>query len=550
MDTQKTITLFDTTLRDGAQTRGVAFSLEDKIRIARHLDGLGIDFIEGGWPGSNPKDIAFFKEMQAHPLKQALLTAFSSTRGKNRAVEDDANIATLCATAAPAAAIFGKSWVLHVTDALETTLDENLRMIASTVAFLRPRFSRIVYDAEHYFDGFREDREYALASIEAAADAGADWIALCDTNGGAMPEFIAEATAAAIERVRIPVGIHAHNDSELAVANSLAAVEVGARMVQGTINGLGERCGNANLCSVIPNLELKRGLRCLPPGGLAQLAYTSRLVSEAINMSHPDWLPYVGRNAFAHKGGVHVSAVRKNSRCYEHVNPELVGNDRSITISELSGRYNVIEKARAMGFNLDGEPGRVAGILKEVKDLEARGYHFEGAEASFELLSARLLGVLKEYFTLQGFRVHTWADANGSLSSEATIKAKVPEEVSRSGGHAESIEHTSADGSGPVEAMDRALRKALEKFYPALVTVKLTDYKVRILNEDSGTAATTRVMITSSDGVDHWTTVGVSNNVLDASWRAMQDALIYKLRKDDVAAGKVSEREVVYAAHD
>ena len=548
---QGKLTVFDTTLRDGAQTMGVAFSLEDKIRLARQLDDLGMDYIEGGWPGSNPKDIAFFQAMGKQPLKRALLTAFSSTRGKNRKVEDDANIMTLCATGAPATAIFGKSWTLHVAKALETTLEENLAMISSTITYLRPRFQSIVYDAEHYFDGYKDDPEYALATIEAAADAGADWIALCDTNGGAMPGFVAEAVAAAMERVRIPIGIHAHNDGELAVANTLVAVDTGATMIQGTINGLGERCGNANLCSVIANLQIKRGIACLPQESMARLTYISRAVAEAANMSQPDSLPFVGRNAFAHKGGIHVSAVGKDSRCYEHLAPALVGNDRTITISELSGRSNILHRAKELGFDLDGEPERTASILKEVKDLENRGYHFEGAEASFELLSARMLGLLKEYFTLHGLRILTWADDDGRFRSEATIKAGVPEAVSISGGHAEAIEHTSADGSGPVEAMDRALRKALEKFYPAIASVKLVDYKVRILDDDGGTSAITRVMISSTDGVEHWTTVGVSDNILDASWQALRDSMIYKLRQDDDTRNQgpapVEEKEAVYA---
>lgn len=550
--------LFDTTLRDGAQTMGVAFSVEDKIRIARSLDELGIHYIEGGWPGSNPKDIAFFREMKNNPLSTSLLTAFSSTRMKNRAVEDDANIMTLCETGVPAAAIFGKSWDLHVSEALETTLEENLAMISSTIAYLRGRFEKIIFDAEHFFDGFKADREYALESIRAAAEAGADWIALCDTNGGAVPSEVREAVEAARSAVAVPIGIHAHNDGELAVANSMAAVDAGAVMVHGTINGLGERCGNANLCSLIPNLELKCGYRTLPEGGMKKLTYISHLVSEAANRSQPEWLPYVGRNAFAHKGGIHVSAVRKNSRCYEHVSPETVGNSRTITVSELSGKSNVLEKAREMGIDLSKDPSRASGILKEVKEMEARGYHFEGAEASFELLSARLLGTLKNYFTLHGFRVLTWADGEGKSWSEATIKAAVPEEVSISGGHADSVEHTSADGSGPVEALDRALRKVLEKFYPNLSSVKLSDYKVRILNEEAGTNATTRVMISSTDGKDHWTTVGVSDNIMDASWHALCDSLIYKMKKDDDAlkngkrsgSGIQTDKEVAYAAQD
>lgn len=566
------ITLFDTTLRDGAQSMGVTFSVEDKISIARALDELGIRYIEGGWPGSNPKDISFFRQMREQPLERAYLTAFSSTRLKHTKVEEDPNIRTLCETGAPAVAIFGKSWDLHVYQAIGATLEENLAMIAETIAYLRSRFQKVVYDAEHFFDGYRHNPEYALQTVQAAVEAGADWIALCDTNGGRMPEEITAGTRAVAERWDVPLAIHAHNDSELAVANSLAGVDAGARMVQGTVNGLGERCGNANLCSLIPNLQVKRGFTCLPEESLRRLTYLSRLVSEAANRSHPEWLPYVGANAFAHKGGIHVSAVRNDSRTYEHVPPEVVGNSRTVTISELSGKGNIVSRVREMGIDLSGDTDRAKEILRAVKEREARGYHFEGAEASFELLSAGILGTLREYFALHGFRVLTWVDGDGKSRSEATIKAGVPEEVRLSGGHEEGVEHTSADGSGPVEALDRALRKVLEKFYPVLRTVKLTDYKVRILNEEAGTSATTRVVISSTDGRDHWSTVGVSDNIMDASWHALCESLIYKLKKEDDAAAagspdkdagsarsvrepdgtaqKEADKEVRYAAQD
>lgn len=548
--TEEKIAVFDTTLRDGAQAMGISFSLEDKIRIARRLDEMGLDFIEGGWPGSNPKDIAFFREMKKQQLGNAKLTAFSSTRMKGIRVEDDQNIATLCRTEVPCAAVFGKSWDLHVREALETSLEENLDMIFSTISYLKRHFDSVVYDAEHYFDGYRANSDYAKKTIQAAVDAGADWIVLCDTNGGSLPDTVASLSSEAHSISGGRLGIHAHNDGELAVANSLAAVGAGARMVHGTVNGIGERCGNANLCSLLPNLQLKLGYDCVGEKQLELLSSVSRTLSETINRSHPQWLPFVGDYAFAHKGGIHVSAVRKNSSTYEHIDPARVGNARSISVSELSGKSNVMEKAREMGIDLSGEPDRARGILQAVKEMEAKGYHFEGAEASFELLTARLLESLPEYFSLHGFRVLTLADGDGKSWSEATIKAQVPDEVSRQAGHSDPVEHTSADGSGPVEALDRALRKVLEKFYPHLSTVKLSDYKVRILNEEAGTNATTRVIISSTDGRDHWSTVGVSDNIMDASWRALCDSLIYKLKKDEDAArsGTASTKEVAYAA--
>jgi 2-isopropylmalate synthase len=530
--------IYDTTLRDGAQTVGVAFSLEDKRRIAQELDDLGVDYIEGGWPGSNPKDMAFFAECGNLGLRHARMAAFSSTKRKGVPVEEDGNLRQLVAAGAEVATVFGKSWSLHVHRALETSLDENVEMIFQTVRYLKARLAEVIFDAEHFFDGYADNPAYALRTLQAAADAGADWIVLCDTNGGAMTGDLAAAVGDVGRSIRRPLGIHTHNDSDLAVANSLAAVQAGARMVQGTVNGLGERCGNANLCSLIPNLSLKLGMPCIPRKNLKKLAGVSRLVSELANIAHPANMPFTGENAFAHKGGVHVSAVRKEPRTYEHIPPERVGNRRSISVSELAGRGNIMEKARELGWRQETVSPRAAELLRKVKEMESRGYHFEGADASLDLLFRRLLNRCQPYFNLHGYRVITWKDGDGHSHSESTIKAGVPEDVSRRLGLAEPMEHTSADGCGPVEALDKALRKVLEKFYPQLRQVRLVDYKVRILNEDRGTAAVIRVLIHSTDLRRHWTTVGVSDNIIDASWQALTDSLIYKLLKDEEEAKK------------
>jgi len=527
------IKIFDTTLRDGSQSVGINFTVNDKIKIAKNLDDFGVHYIEGGWPGSNPKDVAFFEEMKSIKLKNAKLTAFSSTKLKKIKVQDDKNLAKIIATAVPAVTIFGKSWDLHVRDALKTTEDENLDMIYSTMEYLKKYFDEVIYDAEHFFDGYSANPEYALKTLEAAKTGGADWLVLCDTNGGSMVDFIESTFKTVQSRFNIPLGIHAHNDSELAVANSLTAVNSGSTMVQGTINGIGERCGNANLCSIIPNLSLKGNYTTIPEENIKKLYYISHLVSEISNQSHPDSLPFVGKKAFSHKGGIHVSAVRSNSSTYEHVAPESVGNTRIITVSELSGKSNIIEKADKMGIDLRADNEKAVKILNRVKELEAKGYHYEGAEASFELLTNALMGKQKRYFELHGYRIIIWKNADGESWSEATIKAAVPKEVAESHGYESHIEHTSADGSGPVEALDKALRKVLEKFYPELKKAHLVDYKVRILNAEAGTNSTTRVLINTSDEKRSWSTVGVSDNIIDASWQALVESLIYKLMKDD-----------------
>jgi len=540
------IFIYDTTLRDGAQSVGVTFSLSDKLQVMESLDDLGVHYIEAGWPGSNPKDEAFFSEAAGRSLRNAKLAAFGATRGKDRKPSEDRNLELLLKSGAPVITIFGKSWDLHVREALMTTNEENLEMIHSSIRYLKGKVDEVIFDAEHFFDGLKENRDYAFASLEAAVQAGADWLVLCDTNGGGLPEEIREATREVMARFEIPVGIHSHNDSDCAVANSLESVAMGATMVQGTMNGLGERCGNANLCSVIPNLSVKRGLSTIGEENLGKLQTLSHFVSEMSNTTPNEHMPFVGQHAFSHKGGIHVSAIMKNSRTYEHINPEIVGNKRGTTISELSGRSNVIEKTRKMGLGdkLTGETTRK--IVDKVKELESQGYHFEGAEASFELLSAALTGTLREYFTLHGYRVIIWNNGEKDTWSEVTIKASVPEDVSHRQGHSDSVEHTSADGAGPVEALDKALRKVLEKFYPNIKKTRLIDYKVRILNEESGTSALTRVIINTSDEESSWGTVGVSENIIEASWQALTDSLIYKLMKDEK---QVKQDSVKKAAH-
>ena len=525
------IVLFDTTLRDGGQTRGVHFSVEDKIKLTRELDEMGFEYIEGGWPGSNPKDIQYFEAMKSIKLKNSKLTSFSSTRLKNTDPAKDPILAELVKAETPVFTLFGKSWDMHVTESLRTSLEENLDMISSTIEYLKPRGDEVVYDAEHYFDGYRINPEYAIQTLKAAADAGADWIVLADTNGGSLPSLVQEATAAAIAAVDKKVGIHTHDDGDLSLANTLIAVELGCTMVQGTINGLGERCGNANLCSVIPTLSLKMGYETLASEKIADLTRLSRLVSELSNKPHQESLPYVGERAFTHKGGIHVAAIRKNPKLYEHIEPDSIGNARNVPISDQAGKSNILQKAGELGMDVDDAHAKT--IVTKVKELEAEGYHFEGADASFELLSDDLTGRRKEYFIVHGFRVHSWENDKGDIWSEATIKVSVPDSVAGDGGHDSSVEHTVGEGAGPVEAMDRALHRALETFYPALSDIRLTDYKVRILNEEAGTTAITRVLITSTDGKRHWGTVGVSQNIIEASWRALVESMEYKLKKDE-----------------
>ena len=520
---RRQIRIYDTTLRDGTQGEGVSFSMEDKVRLATRLDALGIHYIEGGWPGSNPKDLRFFHRMQDVTLKQAKLAAFSMTRRAGGSSESDANMQAILESGAPVATIVGKSWDFHVTHALETTLHENLAMIGDSIAWLCPRMEEVIYDAEHFFDGFRANRDYALATLKAADAAGAHWLVLCDTNGGTLPTELVEIIREVKRHVRAPLGIHVHNDAECAVANSLAAVQEGVDHVQGTINGFGERCGNANLVSIIPTLLLKMGLDCLPEAHLRELRELSRFTSELANRKPWAAQPYVGDSAFAHKGGMHVSAVLKHPQTYEHVVPESVGNHRRVLVSELAGKSNILYKAREYGIDLDRETPDSRRILDQLKALEDQGFQFEGAEASFELLMERALGRHRPYFQLDAYRVIV-EEQNASQEpvAEATVRVRVKG----------MLEHTAATGNGPVDALDHALRKALEEFYPSLREMKLLDYKVRILDESKGTAAKTRVLITSGDGRETWGTVGVADNIIEASWQALVDSIEYKLRAD------------------
>src|SRR5262252_2295287 len=520
----KDISIYDTTLRDGSQGEGVVFSMEDKVRIAQRLDALGIHYIEGGWPGSNPKDIRFFRQIQDAHLKQAKVAAFGSTRRPGIAPGSDPNLQALVDAGAPVATIFGKSWDFHVTEALETMLEENLAMITDSIGFLLRRFEQVIYDAEHFFDGFKRNREYALSTLRAAEEGGCQILVLCDTNGGTLPHEITEIIREVKRHVKTPLGIHVHNDAECGVANSLAAVSEGVNHVQGTINGYGERCGNANLVSIIPNVMLKMGHECIPRANLRELRDVSRFVSELANRKPWDAQPYVGDSAFAHKGGIHVSAVLKHAETYEHVDPEVVGNHRRVLVSELAGQSNILWKAREYGIDLDKNTPEARRILEMLKRMEDEGFQFEGAEASFELLMERALGNHKPYFDLDGFRVIVEEErGDAEPVAEATVRLKVK-------GIAE---HTAASGHGPVNALDHALRKALEDFYPSLREMSLLDYKVRILDESKGTAARTRVLITSGDGNETWGTVGVADNIIEASWQALVDSIEYKLRRDE-----------------
>jgi 2-isopropylmalate synthase len=515
--------LYDTTLRDGAQREKLSFTLVDKLRITEALDDLGIDYIEGGWPLSNPKDEEYFREARRLPLRHARLTAFGSTRKKDARADQDANLNALLAAETPVVCIFGKSWDLHVRLALKTSLAENLRMIAESVTYLKKHDREVVFDAEHFYDGYRSKPEYALKTLEAAAAAGADWVVLCDTNGGSLPGFIEEATRAARDALaqytETRIGIHAHNDADCAVANSIVAVQCGAMMVHGTINGYGERCGNANLCSIIPGLQLKLGYECISPEQLRLLTQTAHLVSELANLPPDPWQPYVGSSAFSHKGGVHVSAVRERSSTYEHIDPALVGNVRKIIVSELAGRSTIVMKAKELGFDLAAHPETVTHILRTIKKLERAGYHFEAADATFELLVRRELGMYRTFFTLESYRVIVENIPGIGIRTDAIVKMNVNGE--------RIVSH--AEGNGPVNALDRALRNALERAFPELKKIRLSDYKVRVLAEKQGTESVVRVLIESTDGVREWGTVGVSENIIEASWQALVDSIEYGL---------------------
>ncbi|MCB4756746.1 MAG: citramalate synthase [Elusimicrobia bacterium] len=530
------VKLFDTTLRDGAQGEGISISVEDKLKIAEVLDDLGIHYIEGGWPGSNPKDDLFFQRARKElKLKNATLVAFASTRRKGVRAAQDEGLRRLLAAGTPAVCVFGKSWDSHVVHALRASLTENLSMIRDTVSYLKSKKRQVIYDAEHFFDGFRAHPDYALATVRAAAEAGADNISLCDTNGGCLPRDI----TAIVRQVRlrfptVAFGIHVHNDSHCAVANSLAAVEEGVVLVQGTLNGYGERCGNANLGSIIANLKLKMEIPCITDEQMRFLTEASRTIDELANVVPHDNMPYVGNSAFAHKGGVHVSAVLR-SASYEHVDPARVGNKRRILISELSGKASVMTKAAELNVDFRRDSEAVSKILTLVKQKEHKGFQYEAAEGSFALLMEEALGKRRPFFELLGFRVVVErASGNGTMVSEATLKIKVGERV----------KHTVAEGSGPVDALDKALRTALKEFYPQVKEMSLMDFKVRVINAQAGTGARVRVLINSRDSKSEWGTVGVSGNIIEASWQALVDAVDYKLFSDNKKSFLVRRRRV------
>jgi len=514
------ITVYDTTLRDGTQGEGVSLSLQDKLAIAHRLDDLGVHYIEAGYAGSNPKDEAVFEGLKAQPLARAVPVAFGMTRRVGGKAEDDAALEALLKAGTPAVAMVGKAWDYHVTKVLRAGLEENLAMVRDSVRLAKAAGREVFFDAEHYFDGHHANPRYALRVLAAAREAGADWLVLCDTNGGRLPEEIAEIVAAAAREVGGRLAIHAHNDAGLAVANSLAAVRAGCTLVQGTVNGLGERCGNADLCAVVPTLELKMGRHCLGRENLARLTDVSRFVYDMANLPMVPGQPYVGPSAFAHKGGMHVAAITRDRGTYEHVDPATVGNTRRILVSELSGRGTILAKVAGTPFESDAALQKK--VLAEVRRLENRGYHFEAAEASFALLVRRLAGLAKPFFDLDHYSVVIKKDNDRTPVTEATIKLCVGQQW----------QHTVAEGDGPVNALDAALRKALCVEYPNLADMHLADYKVRVINSGAGTAASVRVVIESRDSDEHWGTVGVSENIIDASWQALTDSIEYKLTKD------------------
>ncbi|MGL4609696.1 MAG: citramalate synthase [Trueperaceae bacterium] len=520
-----TIEIYDTTLRDGTQGLEFNLTVEDKLAIAKRLDAFGMDYIEGGWPGSNPKDMEFFERMKRVKLARSQLAAFGSTRHKDSKVEEDANLQALLQAETPVVTLVAKSWDFHVTEALGATLEQNLAMIEDSVRYLKLKGKTVIHDAEHFFDGYKANPQYALKTLESAVRGGADRLVLCDTNGGTLPEFVAERIRDVKAKFNLPIGIHTHNDSELAVANSLVAIQAGATHVQGTVNGYGERCGNANIISIVANLVLKLGFE--QSQDLTKLRELSHYIDERANMQPNVRAAYVSDTAFAHKGGIHVSAVNKNPKTYEHVEPEQVGNKRRVLLSDLSGRANILAKSAEFGESVDAKDSSIKDVLERMKELENQGYAFEGAEASFQLMSKKVRGDYQPYFTLHGFTVMMdKRETDKDVRCDATIKVEV-------GGQ---FEHTAADGNGPVNALSEALNKALVRFYPSLSQLTLTDYKVRVLagSAESGTASVVRVLLETTDGQDTWGTVGASTNIIDASYEALIDAIEYKLVKDKV----------------
>lgn len=518
----KNIVIYDTTLRDGSQTEGVSYTVPDKLKITDKLDELGVHYIEGGWPGSNPKDKEYFDMMKGRRLKNAKLAAFGSTRRANIKPEDDVNLNGLIESQTPTVTIFGKTWDLHVTDVIKTTLDENLKMIFESVSFLKKHGKEVFYDAEHFFDGYKNNPKYAIKTIEAAAKAKADCIILCDTNGGTLPEEISKIMKEVRKKIKGPLGIHTHNDQDLAVANSLAAINAGAIQVQGTFNGLGERCGNADLCTIMAILHTKMGMKSIPETKIKHLMEATYYISEISNYKISNNHAFIGHSAFAHKGGVHIDAMLKNPKAYEHINPEIVGNHRRLLTSELAGKMPIVLKAKKMNINLDKNSPEAKQIMQLLQEKEHRGYSFEGADASFELFMKRHLRLYQSFFHLDGFKVFTEKKLDGTVLAGATVRLKV-------NGNDEML---TVEGHGPVEVLDKALRGALRKFYPNLEHMHLSDYKVRVLDTKDGTSARVRVLIESQDEADSWTTVGVHENVIEASWEALVDSIEYKLLKD------------------
>lgn len=516
------IQIYDTTLRDGAQTVGISYSLQDKITITMALDRLKIDYIEGGWPGANPKDSNYFQTIKDIPLSHSQIVAFGSTARKKIRVQHDEQIQAIINSGVKTACIVAKTWDFHVVRALDMKLEENLILIYNSIAYLKDMGLKVFLDAEHYFNGYLSNPDYALASLEKAIQAGVDMIILCDTNGGTLPDEAARILQATHCSIQIPIGVHFHNDSGVAVANSIVAINAGAVLVQGTVNGYGERCGNCDLMTMIPNIVIKMKRACNAADSLMHLTEISRLVSETSNFGHNDRAPYVGDNAFTHKGGIHVSALQKDTNTYEHIDPLTVGNKRKVSISELAGKSNVQFKAKEMGIDFSDDVSLPKKMLKKIKDLEEQGFQFEAAEGSFELLIRQATGDYKPFFILHGFRVISEMNHKEKLMCEATIKVEVDG----------TIEHTAANGYGPVEALDNALRKALENFYPEIRNLHLSDYKVRVLNEKEGTGAPVRVLIDHRLNTHHWGTVGVSQDIIEASWQAIVDGIEYMLYKN------------------
>ena len=525
----KKVAIFDSSLRDGAQAEGISFSVEDKLKILALLDEHGVDYVEAGNPGSNPKDLEFFARVRNITLKHARLAAFGSTRRRDIRVEDDVNVQSLLRAETPVVVIFGKSWDFHVTEIIRTSLDENLAMIRETLAFLKVQGKEVVYDAEHFFDGYKHNAAYALKTLQAAVDGGADSLVLCDTNGGTFPSEVAEIVRDVVAKFSVPIGIHAHNDCGMAVANSVIAVENGARHVQGTYIGFGERCGNANLSTIIANLGVKRDYECLPAEEYRHITRTARHMAAISNVAVNERDPFVGNCAFAHKGGMHIDGVGKASHSFEHINPEKVGNQRRFLISEVSGRSMVLERVREVDPSVTKDDEVTDRIVKRIKAMEHEGYQFEGAEATFELVIRKELGKYRSFFELEHFKIIGEQPTNGQYGSSAIIKIRVD-------GH---DEITAAEGDGPVHAMDSALRKVLVGFYPELSNVHLTDFKVRVIDGEEATAARVRVLLQSTDGDEVWTTVGVSTDIIEASWLALVDSIDYKLLKLEEALQSV-----------